>query len=643
MSGKNGVGSWRYSIDPTTKVLSLAYAFGSREPKLWIEGQQPPQDLMSAIEAGARIHGWNSMSFERAIFHNQCVPKLGWIEPKPEQYHDTMLDALTLGLPAALEDTISALKLPDQKLEEGKKLIQRLCKPISAGKKKGQFREREEFREDYARLYVYNKQDVRAERGVYLSLPYHLTGKERELAMMFMRMNERGLPIDEGLVDAVIEGLELESVMLGERFFKLTGIDRPTMRAQFQEWLIGKGLELPDMQAATLAKVDFRKYPSVVREALTVYNEGNNTSTAKFAKIKTMINPDGTVKNNLIFNKASTGRAAGAGFQAQNLPSESDKGFQVLIDAFFERDYDFLRLYCGVQKAAKIMIRPTIYAPPGLKFVSGDLQGIEARDTAWVAGEFNILDNYRKGIDAYVSSASQMYHIALAEVTKAQRQAGKVAVLSGGFGGGYRALMEMAAKFGMNLTPKEAKKIVKDFRAGRKLLVEMWANFEEAAWTAIEGAGMVWVDGTRKTIGFYREGRYLFMKLPSGRLLSFPFAEIREMPYFGKMKKSVTAMWVDSSPGGNHKWKRRILTGANLFQSAVQASSRDIMFDGHLAVEEAGYPLVLSVHDEGLSLVPDTPDFSTREYGELITRNKGTWYETLPLEADCWEGFRYRK
>lgn len=642
LSGKDGVGAWRYSLDPSTKVLCLAYAFGEDEPNIWIEGQPPPRVLMGAIEAGKRVHGWNSMSMERAIFHNICVPKLGWIEPKPEQYYDTMLDALTLALPAKLEHCCHALKTTNVKMEEGAALITRLCKPISSGKLKGQFREREQFVAEYAQLYLYCKQDVRTERDIFKQLPYHLTGKERQFALMIMRMNERGLPIDVGLVESIVEALAQESVLLQEEFYSLTGVAKPTERAQFQAWLEGQGVVLPNMQAATLAELDVTKLPTRVQMALSVYDDSNNASTAKFSKILQMLCPDGTVKNNLIFNKANTGRLAGAGFQAQNLPRASSDTPEAIINCFIDRDYEFLRLYCGIQNAAKMMVRASIRAPAYKKFISGDLKGIEARGSGWVAGEWGVLNNFRAGIDAYVSSAAGMYNTIVDMVTKEQRQSGKVAVLSGGFGGGYKALMKMARTHGMHLTIPEAKKIIRDFRRGRPLLVQMWANFGEAAMQAVRNGGMVFVEGTRNTISFELKGQYLFMKLPSGRRLSFPFPEIRLEPFFGKMQENVTAMWVDSTPGGNHKWTRRTITGANFFQSAVQASCRDILFDGHMVVEEEGYPLVLSVHDEGLSLVPDDPSFNIQEYSKLMSVVP-KWCPEMPIESDCWEGYRYRK
>lgn len=636
------VGAWRYSLDPSTKSLCLAYAIGMGEVKLWVEGQQQPKDLIHYFR-NKRVRGWNAHSFERAIFENVCKKRLGWEVPKLEQIDDTMLDALTLALPAKLETCAEAMNSPEQKFKEGKALIQKLCKPITSGKKKGLFRERSEFMDDYVRLYDYCRQDVVAERWIATNLPYHLEGKEKKLSYLIARINERGLPIDLELVDAVIEGLDNGQDFLYERFFELTGVESPSKREQFRVWLESQGHQLPNMQAGTVEQLMTEQLTPLVDEALELYDACNNTSTAKFPKLRKMLCPDGTVKNNLIFNKASTGRLAGAGFQAQNLPSEKDKNVEVMRRAFLDRNYEFLHLFCGIQQAAKRLIRPTIRAPKGLKLIDGDLKGVEARGTSWVAREWKMLDNFAEGIDAYVSSASGMYHKSTEYVTGEERQAGKIAVLSGGFGGGWRALYRMAVSRGIPMTEEQAKKINRDFRKARPKLTKAWENFGEAAIFAVGHSGVeIPVKDTDGHFYFVREGDFLFMYLPSGRRLSFPYPQLEYVEFFGKQRLVVTAMWTNSSPKGNHKWMRREITGPSFFQSAVQAMCRDLLMDGHLRAEEQGYPLILSVHDEGLSMVPDDPSYNLSTYRRIMSQN-ASWCWELPVDSDCWEGYYFAK
>lgn len=639
------VGAWRYAEDPSTRVLCLSYAFGNREPYIWVEGQQPPKKLLEKIREGYRIHGWNSTSFERAIFEVICGPKMGWDTPSIEQYRDTMTDALELALPAKLEKCAEVMGCVEKKDVEGHKIMMKLCKPIASGKLKGQFREREDHMPDYIKLYAYCKQDVRTERDVYKRLPYHVEGESLELMRMTMRINERGLPVDMPAVEAINDQVEKEKIICSNRFYDITGIESPTQREVFQNWVNENGPPLPNCQAETvfeyLQRVDL--HPKL-REAIELRNEVTTTSNAKYAKLIEMVCKDGTVKNNLIYRKAGTGRFAGAGFQGQNLPALSLESPNSFIEFFLDYETDFIRLFYGIFKAASGLIRRMIKAPDGYKFLSGDLKGIEARFTAWGAKEYKMLDNFRKGIDAYVSSAAEMYNVTTDVVMQdyrnhgEMRPAGKIAVLSGGFGGGFRALLKMAIKMHMEMDEATAKRINRQFRKARPKLVNTWTEFGEAAIAATENAGFTIQCGNK--CAFRREKDFLFMILPSGRKLSFPFPRVEEELFYGRMQKNVTAMWTDSK---TKQWVRRTITGANFFQSYVQAGSCDVLTDGHLRVEaEEDMPLILSVHDEGLSMVPDEPRYTTAMYGKLMSQSP-VWGPDLPIESDCWEGHRFRK
>jgi len=643
LTGKDSVGAWRYSIDKSTSPICLSYAFGMSEPELWVQGQPQPKRLREAILDGARFHGWNSMSFERAIFMNQMYTKLGWVQPKLDQYYDTMSDALTLALPGSLDECGKALGITNLKDSKGKKLITKLCTPISSGSKQGLFRTFDEFRNDYIDLFLYCKQDVRAEREIYTALPYHVTGDERKLQLLIAVINERGIPIDIHSVQAIAEALEFEMDAIADRFHSITGLDSPTQREKFKDWLVSNKCHTPNMQEDTLSDIiNNWQISDNVRKALILYASASKTSTAKYFKLQDMICPDDRIRNNLIYNKANTGRLAGSGFQGQNLPRETLKNPMFWINQFHDRNIEGIRLWSSVHDVASMLLRSMIKATVGNKLIAGDLKGVEARGGSWTAMEWAMLENFRKGLDQYRVSASGMYAVAYELVNDEQRQAGKVAVLSGQFGGGWRALIRMGKKYGVHFTEKQAKQIVRDFRKARKSLVDSWGYFEIAAHRAMSyPGGLFYVDKTKR-FSFVYEGRFLYMFLPSGRRLAFPFPRMEEVEYFGRVKTELTAMWVDSSPTGNHRWERRSLRGPNLFQSGVQASCRDFITDGHMAVEDAGYPLILSVHDEGLSEVPDDPRFSVQEYNRLMTILP-SWAQDFPLESDCWEGPRYKK
>ena len=59
------------------------------------------------------------------------------------------------------------------------------------------------------------------------------------------------------------------------------------------------------------------------------------------------------------------------------------------------------------------------------------------------------------------------------------------------------------------------------------------------------------------------------------------------------------------------------------------------------AIEAAGYPIVLHVHDEIVCEVP-IGFGSTEEFTRLMTR-KPSWALELPIAASAWSGPRYCK
>ena len=89
------------------------------------------------------------------------------------------------------------------------------------------------------------------------------------------------------------------------------------------------------------------------------------------------------------------------------------------------------------------------------------------------------------------------------------------------------------------------------------------------------------------------------------------------------------------------KWQKNALYGGLQCENVVQAIARDILAEGMFRLEDAGYPLVLTVHDENICEVPDgfgSPD----ELAELMSIVP-TWAEGLPVAVSAWEDKRYVK
>jgi len=81
--------------------------------------------------------------------------------------------------------------------------------------------------------------------------------------------------------------------------------------------------------------------------------------------------------------------------------------------------------------------------------------------------------------------------------------------------------------------------------------------------------------------------------------------------------------------------------GGLLVENFVQAIARDIMADAMLRLEQSGYPLVLTVHDEIIADVPN--DQGTLSEFTDIMSTMPSWAAECPAAVEGWEGTRYRK
>ena len=89
--------------------------------------------------------------------------------------------------------------------------------------------------------------------------------------------------------------------------------------------------------------------------------------------------------------------------------------------------------------------------------------------------------------------------------------------------------------------------------------------------------------------------------------------------------------------------KERIKTySGKLAENVTSGTARDVMFHRLPDVEEAGYKVVLRVHDELVCEVPDSDEFTHERLAEIMCR-PFDWSTGLPLAADGFETKRYRK
>jgi DNA polymerase len=271
-----------------------------------------------------------------------------------------------------------------------------------------------------------------------------------------------------------------------------------------------------------------------------------------------------------------------------------------------------------------------------------DFSAIEARVLAWLAGEEKVLDIFRSHGKIYEHAAAGIYQKDMDDVTKDERQIGKVAVLALGYGGGIGAFQSMAKVYGVKVEDETADGIKLAWRAAHPNIVQYWKDLEQAAIDAIDWPGMNHKAGPKgREVIFRKEGSFLWCKLPSGRVLCYPYATIQPKPVPWGGTKPVVHFWCVN--GTTKKWEETTTYGGSLAENVTQAVARDLLAEALLRMDARGFAIVMHVHDEIVVEIASNSDNDKLHQIEKIMAEVPAWAVGLPVAAEGWRAPRYRK
>ena len=287
-------------------------------------------------------------------------------------------------------------------------------------------------------------------------------------------------------------------------------------------------------------------------------------------------------------------------------------------------------------------LRAFLVPSKGWDFIAADFSAVEARVLAWLAGQESTLKVFRGDGKIYEHAAALIHGIPVEEVTKNQRQIGKVAVLALGYQGGSRAFQRMSVNHDINVTDLEANKIKNAWRQKNPYIVKYWGDLNKAAWHAIKKPGQTFKAGAKgREVLFKMAGKHLYMLLPSNRAICYPFAELDFMPTPWDPTNMVITYLGKKLGTGSGKWDKVSTYGGKICENATQAVARCLLSESMLRLESKGYPIVMHVHDEVVCELPEG-EGSVSEMVEIMSELPD-WAEGLPIRAEGWRAKRYRK
>ena len=368
-----------------------------------------------------------------------------------------------------------------------------------------------------------------------------------------------------------------------------------------------------------------------VKEAIKMRLTLAKSAPKKYTKILKVLGDAERINGALMYHGAATGRWASRIVNVQNLPRPTIKHADAAVELFRERDLDLLELYGPPMEVLSSGIRSIIKATPGYRLLVADFSQIEARVLPWLAGQEDVIEVFKTGQDLYKHAASQVFGVAIDDVDDEQRFVGKVAMLALGFQGGARAFSLMAKNYGVDIDEEKAETIKRAWRRKNDRIVSYWNRCEDAAKMAIESPGKIFRVGQ---CDFYVDGQWLLIRLPSGRELAYFKPRLAPGKYGDKIQYM----------GMNSQTRAYCILdgyGGRTVENITQAVARDCMAEAMLRLDAAGYPIVLTVHDEVIAEVP-TSFGSIDEFVSIMCESP-PWADGLPIEADGFETVRYRK
>ena len=618
------------------------------------QGQKLPEHIVAALDDPTITKTAYNAAFELA-----CLSKHFKRQLDVTQWRCTSVHALYLGLPGSLGDVGKVLGLgaDKQKLVSGWALIRYFCLPCKPTLKNGgRTRNLPQHDPDkWALFKEYCARDVDSEDEIATKIAkFPVPEQEWKLWHLDQRMMNKGVMVDRELVNAAIECDGIFKERMTTEAITLTGLDNPNSRDQLLKWLQAEEEDdtIVDLTKKSVPKVLESTDSATVRRVLELRQEMAKTSVSKYhAMARAMCDKDDAVKGLTQFYGANrTGRWAGRLVQVQNLPQNKLRDIDLARNLLKTRDYETLELLFGnVPDTLSQLIRTAFVAREGCRYIIVDFSAIEARVIAWMAWCQWRLDVFATHGKIYEASAEQMFNLPAGSVTKKSpyRQKGKISELALGYQGGAGALKTMGA-LEMGLTEDELEPIKDAWRGANPEIVQLWYACERSAKDAVLGKKAVTlrIAGKKAALVFAYESGFLTIQLPSKRKLFYvkPRIEaedlVRETSTGGKfIAARAGSLTYEGQDQKTKQWTRLSTYGGKLVENITQAVARDCLAESMLALDDAGYTQLATVHDEIIMEM----EGGTLKEAEKIMGEAIAWAPGLPLRGDGFETKYYMK
>ncbi|RLD82419.1 MAG: hypothetical protein DRJ15_01570 [Bacteroidetes bacterium] len=637
----------------------FSYKIGAAPTQLWEPGMPVPMYFQNT--RSFRFAAFNA-AFDQLVI-NVFSKKYGFGKLRTDQMVDVMAIAARYGLPQSLGKLGKALDVKLMKIARGTVLKNKICSP----NKKGVF---EYTKEEFQEFREYCIRDTDSMDEIIRKLPAStLSDNEQKIWEETAYINARGVPIDAWSVSQIQKIIEHYTKKQEPYVGWVTKQQIQTVGQtdKIKIWCAEKGVELPNLQVQTVAKVvddlegeevlstDY----SAVLELLKLRQLLGGAAHKKFKRLFDMT-VDNIIYDNLRYHGAGTGRTTGGGFQLLNLPRakvtlKEGQSYNEAVIALIAQFFNLKILkHSDPLGESKKLVRPMIKAPKKQTLLVADWGSIEYILLMYYAGEWEKVEKFRNGNDPYIDFATELFHVAYADVTDQMRQEAKPPVLGSGYmlGSGVPrrdppgGLIGYALGYGVVMTDNQAEFATNTYRNEHPRVKASWYALKNAAIRAIKYPGIpVSVsieDGAHSLNTSFlcakdRTGRsWLILTLPSGRQLYYCEPWIA----MGKYGEVIKHKGVNPD---TKQWGVVYLKPQRIIENIIQGLGRDILQECTPRLRQAKFNIVLTVYDEVGCVSPVEGSQQRLREMEKIMCIPPSWMPQLPLRADGYISKRYKK
>lgn len=432
---KSGV--YRYTEAPDFEILLFAYSIDAQEVNVvdLASGEKIPNEILQALRDPLITKWAFNAHFERICLSRYLGMSTGtYLDPS--SWRCSMIHSAYLGLPLSLKGVGVVLGLEKQKLEEGKDLIRYFCVPCKPTKVNGgRTRNLPTHASEKWKLFKeYNIRDVEVELQIQKRLRnYPVPDDIWDEYHLDQEINDRGIKVDLTLVKnaQAIDSATSEKLLVALR--TLTNLENPNSVMQMKGWLKEAGLSVESLGKKNV-KTLLKDAQDEIKEVLALRLKLSKSSIKKYKAMENAVNSDCRLRGCFQFYGANrTGRFSGRLVQLQNLTRNDMPDLDEARAIVRNGDIETLELlYDDTPDVLSQLIRTAFIPSQGKRFFVADFSAIEARVSAWLAGETWKSEAFNNNEDIYCKTASKMFKVPVVKhgINGELRQKGKIAELA---------------------------------------------------------------------------------------------------------------------------------------------------------------------------------------------------------------------